>query len=408
LTSNARFRLFVGGVGSGKTRAGCLAVLAAPAGSTGMIVAPTYPMLRDATLRTLLDLARGYAPSLLRAFHKAEMTVQLTNGTTVLLRSADDPDRLRGPNMGWFYLDEAALMDADVWPIMLGRLREWPGRAWATSTPRGFNWMHEVFVGAGAAYDVTRSSTRDNLFLPDGFIMSLEQAYDTAWTAQEIEGEFLDLGAIDHFLPDLALWDACRASLPPLDPHTPCVLALDGAESNDTFATVIVSRHETGLAVRYIKPYVPLAGVPLDFDAIEADIRRLCAQYAVRELAYDPFLLGQLMRRLTSGPSPIRVPCVPFPQGAQRLESDKALYDLITSRRLAHDGDPRLRAHIGNANRKIDDEGRKLRLVKRTYRLKIDLAVALAMACQRAGATLGGAQGFVHRYDARYSPGERR
>jgi hypothetical protein len=369
-----------------------------------MIVAPTYPMLRDATLRTFLELTQGYAPSLLRAFHKSEMIAQLTNGTTVMLRSADDPDRLRGPNLGWFYLDEAAMMDADVWPIMLGRLRESPGRAWATSTPRGFNWMHEVFTEGGAEYDVTRSSTRDNLFLPPGFIRSLEQAYDTGWTAQEIEGEFLDLGAIDHFLPDMALWDACKDdSLPPLDAHTPCVLALDGAESNDTFATVIVSTHARGLAVRYVRPYVPHAGAPLDFDAIEADIRQLCARYAIRELAYDPFLLGQLIRRLKTPPNAIAVPCTPFPQGAQRLESDKALYDLITSRRIAHDGDSSLRQHISNANRKIDDEGRKLRIVKRVYSKKIDLAVALAMACLRASAVLSHAGGFVHRYDSRYT-----
>jgi hypothetical protein len=58
-------------VGSGKTRAGCLAILAMPGNSTGMVVAPTYPMLRDATLRTFLELTQSYAPSLLKAFNKA-------------------------------------------------------------------------------------------------------------------------------------------------------------------------------------------------------------------------------------------------------------------------------------------------------------------------------------------------
>jgi phage terminase large subunit-like protein len=351
----ARFRLFVGGVGSGKTRAGCVEILRQPAKSVGMVVAPTYPMLRDATMRTFIELAqRG---KVLQAFHKAEMQATLIDGKRVLFRSADDPDRLRGPNLGWFYLDEAALMDADVWPIMIGRLRELPGRAWATSTPRGFNWMHEVFVNGGVDYTVVRSATRDNTFLPDGFLRSLEQSYDTAWVAQELEGEFLDLGSIDHFLPSIVLWDACKADLPPLDGHTPCVLALDGAESNDTFASVIVSSWADGVAVRYVRPYVPKPGQPLDFDAIEADIRALCRRYAVQQIAYDPFLLGQLIRRLTTGDSPIPVACEPFPQGAQRLESDKGLYDLITSRRLAHDGDAELRAHIANANRKIDTKG---------------------------------------------------
>ena len=364
-----------------------------PPGSTGMVVAPTYPMLRDATLRTFVELAQSYAPSIIRTFHKAEMIAHLTNGTRVLIRSSDDPVRLPGPNIGWFYLDEAALMDADVWPIMIGRLREMPGRAWATSTPRGFNWMHEIFIeNGGEDYHVTRSSTRDNTFLPDGFLRSLEQSYDSEWTAQELDGEFLDLGAIDRFLPSITLWDACKDDLPPLDAHTPCILALDAGESNDTFASVIVSRHPTDparLAVRYVKPYVPIRGVPLDFDAIEQDIRDLVKAYAIQQIAYDPFLLGQTIRRLTDPQNaPISTVCEPFPQGSQRLESDKGLFDLITQRRIAHDGNEELRAHISNSNRKVDVESRKLRIVKRKYALKIDLAVALAMGAQRAGEVL--------------------
>src|SRR4051812_14495035 len=88
--SRARWRLFVGGVGSGKTRAGCVEILRQPAGSTGMVLAPTYPMLRDATLRTFLDLARG--AGVLASFNKGEMVARLHGNRTVLFRSADNPD----------------------------------------------------------------------------------------------------------------------------------------------------------------------------------------------------------------------------------------------------------------------------------------------------------------------------
>lgn len=216
-------------------------------------------------------------------------------------------------------------------------------------------------------------------------------AVDSSLMKQEYPAspdEAFEATEVDSFLPSIALWDACEQPLPLLDATTPCVLALDGAESNDTFASVIVSAWGEGVAVRYVRPYVPTPGSPLDFDAIERDIRGLCQRYAVQELAYDPFLLGQLIRRLTTGAGAIRTPVEPFHQGAQRLESDKGLYDLITSRRLAHDGNAELRAHIGNANRKIDTEGRRLRIVKRTYQAKIDLAVALSMGAQRAGELL--------------------
>lgn len=182
----ARHRLFVGGLGSGKTYAGVVEVLRQPPGSYGMVLAPTYPMLRDATLRTFLELAG----ELVADFHRSEMRVKLTDGKTILFRSAEKPDRLRGPNLGWFWLDEAALMPQEVWLIMLGRLREHPGRAWATTTPRGKNWLYEAFLNPDHA--VIRSSTRQNIYLPQTFVSTLEQAYTSEWQRQEIEGEFVD------------------------------------------------------------------------------------------------------------------------------------------------------------------------------------------------------------------------
>lgn len=222
------------------------------------------------------------------------------------------------------------------------------------------------------------------------YALTEAEAVDSALMRQEYPAtpdEAFEATEVDAFLPSIALWDACEEPLPPLDPHTPCILALDAGESNDVFASVLVSAHPTDaqrLAVRYVRGYVPTPGVALDFDAIEQDIRELCQRYAVQQLAYDPFLLGQTVRRLTNGPNAIRTPCEPFPQGAARLEADKGLYDLITQRRIAHDGDADLRAHVANANKKIDTEGRRLRIVKRVYSLKIDLAVCLSMACARA------------------------
>ncbi len=206
----ARFRLFAGGIGSGKTLAGCYEALSQPAGH-GAIIAPTYPMLRDATLRTFLDVARSHGR--LRGLNKSDMVVTLTDGSTVLLRTADDPDRLRGPNLGWFYLDEAALMDPETWKIMIGRLREQPGRAWATTTPRGFDWLFDLFSQSDDPdYWMVTSSTRANPFLPDGFIPSLEAVYDDYWRAQEIEGRFIAFS--QHAVFDVPYLTALLSTLP--------------------------------------------------------------------------------------------------------------------------------------------------------------------------------------------------
>lgn len=238
LTSPAKFRLFVGGVGSGKSRAGCLECLRQPAGSTGMVLAPTYPMLRDATLRTFLELCqRG---GVLKMFNRSEMVAHLIDGKTILFRSADDADRLRGPNLGWFYPDEAALMDREVWLVMLGRLREAPGRAWVTTTPRGYNWLYDAFTTDDPNYALFRSSTRDNTFLPSDFIASLEQAYTTEFARQEIEGEFMEpagalfkrlwFGIVDHApegLQWVRYWDLAASTKTSADYTAAAAVALD-------------------------------------------------------------------------------------------------------------------------------------------------------------------------------------
>ena len=227
--------------------------------------------------------------------------------------------------------------------------------------------------------------------------------------------EAFEATEVGAFLPSIALWDACRADVPPLDGHTPCVLALDAAESNDTFGTVIVSKLGEQLAVRYVRPYVPQKGQPLDFDEIEIDVRELGQRHAIQALVYDPMLLGQMVRRLQRPATLYRkaapdvplhfdafpAPCVPFPQGAARLESDKGLFDLITQRRIVHDGNAELRAHVANTNKKTDAESRKLRIVKREYALKIDLCVALAFACARADLLAPAPTGFSFSYDQR-------
>jgi hypothetical protein len=126
-----RYSLFLGGVGAGKSHAGAvkamLQVFPAPP-VLGMVVAPTYPMLRDATWRTAYDV---WGP-LIKTAVRNEMRMELVNGHEIIFRSADDPDRLRAINAAWLWFDEAAMCHPDTWPIAIGRLRQGgrAGRAW--------------------------------------------------------------------------------------------------------------------------------------------------------------------------------------------------------------------------------------------------------------------------------------
>src|SRR5207248_8108996 len=102
--SSAYFRGFVGGIGSGKSHIGCLDLIRrAKPWRLYMAAAPTFGMMRDSTLRSFLGLARELC--FLRSMNLSNMVATLGNGAEVLFRSADDPERLRGPNLSGIYLD---------------------------------------------------------------------------------------------------------------------------------------------------------------------------------------------------------------------------------------------------------------------------------------------------------------
>jgi len=190
-SSDSKYRAFIGGIGSGKTFAGAIEVLRQPAKSVGAILAPTYSMLKDATYKTVVDICED--ANIIKSLNRSDMTLELINGSLILFRTADNPDRLRGPNLGWFWLDEAGMMKPDVWLIMLGRIRLTPSRAWVTTTPKGLNWLYDSFVkNKTNNHQLIQSRTSDNTYLPADFIESVAGQYTTQFAKQELEGEFIE------------------------------------------------------------------------------------------------------------------------------------------------------------------------------------------------------------------------
>lgn len=191
--SPSKYTAFVAGLGSGKTWAGCIkAIRKWQDGHDGVIVAPTFPMLRDVTQKTFFELLAGQESRF--EFNVSENSCILKdNGASILFRSADAPDRLRGVNLNWAYLDEAALMKEDVWRIILGRLRVEPEpQGWITTTPAGFNWVYKYWVERGNSnYELFHSSTRENKYLPAEYLADLEANYAGEFAKQEIDGEFV-------------------------------------------------------------------------------------------------------------------------------------------------------------------------------------------------------------------------
>lgn len=224
VTCQDRFTAFIGGIGSGKTFAGCVKdmISAQEPGSLGLVVAPTYPMLRDATLRTFLEVADGAFDN----FNKSEMTMHIRGGGEILFRSADNPDRLRGPNLHWAHIDEGAMCPPGTFEVIIGRLRA-DGRAgpcWITTTPNGRNWLYQ----RRDQFTIFRARTRDNPYLSPEFVSSLERSYTGEFARQELEGEFVSMEGLVY----AAFREGLHVAARPDSEMTTWYLAMDEGYTN--------------------------------------------------------------------------------------------------------------------------------------------------------------------------------
>lgn len=197
LRSTARLVALVGGAGSGKTTAGVIWSLMRAIswpGSRGMMIARSYPQLKQSLLVELEHWARESRLDEVWRFNRQDMEIRLPNASRFWLRSADRPESLLGADLAWVYGDEVALWDEAAFKYAISRLRQ-PGfrhQAAFTFTPKGRNWAFDVFGRPSTHVHTIRCSTRENPYLDPAFVAMLEAQYgDTPFARQEIDGEFV-------------------------------------------------------------------------------------------------------------------------------------------------------------------------------------------------------------------------
>lgn len=79
---------------------------------------------------------------------ESELSVSLINGSIIQLIGAESYDRIVGTAPSVVVFSESALMPKQAWDFIRPILTENDGTAIFASTPRGFNWFHDLFVQA--------------------------------------------------------------------------------------------------------------------------------------------------------------------------------------------------------------------------------------------------------------------
>ena len=205
--------VILAGRGWGKTRTGAEDAAWAGMANPGWriaVVAPTSADARDTCIEGDSGLLNVLPRETVQTWNRSLGELILVNGTRFKTFSADEPERLRGPQHHRAWADElAAWRYPEAWDqLMFGlRLGQHP-QAVVTTTPKPTPLV-KALVAAKTSH-VTRGSTFDNAAnLAPSALQMLKDKYDgTRLGRQELEAEIL--GDLPGALWSLATLDAYR------------------------------------------------------------------------------------------------------------------------------------------------------------------------------------------------------
>lgn len=194
--------LLLGGRGGGKTRVGAEAANKIARKVPRLhLIAPTGPDLRETMVEGESGIQATAPPDFIPQWEPSKKKLTWPNGAIALGFSGEEPDRLRGPQCYWAWIDEPALMpliggDNGVWNNMLfglrlGRHIGWKPWVCATTTPKQNKWTKEIV--ADPETKVAKLSTYANLDnLADTFRRTVVKRFEgTRLGRQELHGEVL-------------------------------------------------------------------------------------------------------------------------------------------------------------------------------------------------------------------------
>ncbi|MBV8553646.1 MAG: terminase family protein [Acidobacteriaceae bacterium] len=201
LSLSTRIKGFSGPVGSGKSAALAFEALRQTfvnRDRQGLLAAPTFPMLRDATLATLFRATDDQDIDFEHRKADGELTIKGPE-SVILLRSLEEPERLRGTNLAWFGIDELSYARQEAWLRLEARLRDPRAErlcGFGVWTPQGHDWVYKKFIHEPVGgYGCVKAKAFENRFLlertPD-YYERLESSYDPKFYRQEVLGEYLN------------------------------------------------------------------------------------------------------------------------------------------------------------------------------------------------------------------------
>jgi phage terminase large subunit-like protein len=227
-----------------------------------------------------------------------------------------------------------------------------------------FFWSHKNLASwvTKEYLDTQRRRLRPNTYL---------RLHENMWTASE-----------EAFITDEA-WDLCvdnnhRPLLP--DKSIPIIVGVDASIKNDSSGIVAVTKQGDRIVLVRHQKWQPSKKNPIDFEeSLERYIKELNDSYTIKGVYYDPYQFHRSAMTLAKE----HIKMIEYPQTLDRITAmSQNLYDLITGRNLLLYPDKEMKKHVQKAIAMETPRG--WRIVKKQASHKIDLIIALAIACAGA------------------------
>lgn len=243
--------LYQGGYGSGKTFCGSLLgilfCLKYP-GVTGLVGAQTYTLLRDTTLKQYFEHLdnMGFRAGYHYDYQKSEEILKFKNGSEILFRHLQEPNKLKSLNLAFVELEEMSDTPESTFKMLISRLRqnikpEWRKNGFKyrlfghTNPESSKGWIYKYFVEEKTDnYRLIQAPTTQNKFLEPDYVESMKELYDEEYYRINVLGEFGDYtsGLVVknfsqdnikelHYQPDLPLHLTFDFNVDPMS----CILA---------------------------------------------------------------------------------------------------------------------------------------------------------------------------------------
>lgn len=200
--------LYQGGFGAGKTWSGSLlGILLALKydGIKGLVGAQNFPLVRDTTMAEYFNhLDRmGLVRDTHYTFNKAESLLTFMNGSVIMFRHLEEPEKLKSLSLGFVEIEEMSDTSESTFKMFLGRMRQEKKAQWGddfqyrifghTNPEQAKGWIYKYFVEQPQPnYRLIKAPSTQNKFLGAEYVENMRNAFDSEYYRINVLGEFGD------------------------------------------------------------------------------------------------------------------------------------------------------------------------------------------------------------------------